>query len=173
MIAHPKAWRVRSLEEVAEVQTGLAKGKSDVKDPVILPYLRVANVQDGFLDLSEVKTIRVAREEIDRYRLRANDVLLTKLGRGFIWHGQIDPCLHQNHVFVVRPKAEALRPEFLTLLTASPYGRRYFLGCAKRTTNLASINSTQLKQFPVLLPPVEEQDALASLSVCGIGGWVH
>jgi type I restriction enzyme S subunit len=173
MIAHPKTWRVKSLEEVAEVQTGLAKGKTDLKDPVTMPYLRVANVQDGFLDLSEIKSIQVGRGELDRYRLRRNDVLLTeggdldKLGRGFIWHGQIEPCLHQNHVFVVRTRSEVLRPEFLALLTASAYGRRYFLGCAKRTTNLASVNSTQLKQFPVLLPSVGEQDAVASL----LGVW--
>ena len=173
MIAHPKTWRVKSLEEVAEVQTGLAKGKTDLNDPVTMPYLRVANVQDGFLDLSEIKHIQVARGELDRYRLRRNDVLLTeggdldKLGRGFIWHGQIEPCLHQNHVFVVRTRSEVLRPQFLALLTASAYGRRYFLGCSKRTTNLASVNSTQLKQFPVLLPSVGEQDAVASL----LGVW--
>ena len=169
MIAHPKDWRVQSLGEVAEVQTGLAMGKTDLRDPVTVPYLRVANVQDGYLDLSEVKRIRVERSEIERYRLRPGDVLLTeggdldKLGRGSIWHGQIDPCLHQNHVFAARTRADVLRPEFLTLVTASSYGRGYFLGCAKRTTNLASINSTQLKQFPVLLPPIGEQDALIAL----------
>jgi len=173
MIAHPKTWRIKSLEELADVQTGLAKGKTGLEDPVTVPYLRVANVQDGFLDLSEVKNIQVGRGEMDRYRLRQNDVLLTeggdldKLGRGVVWHGQIELCLHQNHVFVVRTRSELLRPQFLALLTASPYGRRYFLGCAKRTTNLASINATQLKQFPVLLPSVSEQDAMASL----LGAW--
>jgi type I restriction enzyme S subunit len=134
MIQHPNGWQVKSLEDVAEVQTGLAKGKTDLKDPVTLPYLRVANVQDGYFDLSEIKRISVSRGEVERYLVRANDVLLTeggdldKLGRGFIWQSQIEPCLHQNHVFVVRTQPDVLRPEFLGLLTASPYGRRYFLG---------------------------------------------
>jgi len=169
MIEHPKTWQMRILEEVAHVQTGLAKGKTELKDAVTMPYLRVANVQDGFLDLSEIKSIQVARGDLARYRLRRNDVLLTeggdldKLGRGSIWNAQIDPCLHQNHVFVVRTNADILRPEFLALLTASPYGRRYFLGCAKQKTNLASINSTQLKQFPVFLPPIREQNTISSL----------
>lgn len=169
MIQHPKGWRIKSLEDVAEVRTGVAKGKTDIKDPVSLPYLRVANVQDGHLDLSEIKMIQVARGEIERYRLHAGDVVLTeggdldKLGRGHIWRGQIDPCLHQNHVFAVRLAGGVLKPEFLTLLTASSPGRRYFLGCAKRTTNLASINATQLRQFPVLVPPPREQERLCSL----------
>jgi type I restriction enzyme S subunit len=166
MIRHPNGWTIRSLEELADVRTGVAKGKKDLKDPVTLPYLRVANVQDGFLDLSEMKNIQISRAEVERYRLQPNDVVLTeggdldKLGRGYIWRGQIDPCLHQNHVFAVRIRGDWLRPEFLALLTTSPYGRRYFLACAKRTTNLASVNATQVRQFPVLVPPADEQERL-------------
>jgi len=136
---------------------------------VALPYLRVANVQDGYFDLREVKTITVERTEVDRYRLRKNDVLLTeggdldKLGRGHLWDGQIDPCLHQNHVFVVRTRPEVLLPPFFALQTSGPYGRRYFLSCAKQTTNLASINSTQLKHFPVLIPPLREQHEITAI----------
>ncbi|HEX3625586.1 MAG TPA: restriction endonuclease subunit S [Verrucomicrobiae bacterium] len=169
MIQHPKNWGIKSLEEVAEVRTGLAKGKTDIKDPVRLPYLRVANVQDGHLDLSEIKSIQVARSEIERYRLRSGDVVLTeggdldKLGRGHIWNGQIDPCLHQNHIFSVRVNTQLLKPDFLALLTSSSYGRRYFSSCAKRTTNLASVNATQVRQFPVLLPAIAEQEALCGL----------
>jgi type I restriction enzyme, S subunit len=90
---------------------------------------------------------------------------LDKLGRGDVWKGQIDSCLHQNHVFVVRPDQNRILPEFLSALTSSAYGKRYFLSCAKQTTNLASINSTQLKAFPVLTPPpAEQQQIVAQLS---------
>src|SRR5690606_4567437 len=97
------------LHEVAEVRTGLAKGKANLKDPVELPYLRVANVQDGHIDLTQVKFILVERSQIERYSLRTGDILMTeggdfdKLGRGDVWQGQIPVCLHQNHVFAVRP----------------------------------------------------------------------
>lgn len=169
----PKDWEIRELSEVAIIQTGLAKGKKNLKDVVSLPYLRVANVQDGYFNLSEVKTVEVAKSEVERYRLKPNDVLLTeggdfdKLGRGHIWQGQIDPCLHQNHIFVVRPNPQILKPEFLNALSASPYGRKYFLSCSKQSTNLASVNSTQLKQFPVLLPSLCEQEAITRV----IGSW--
>ena len=166
---YPPDWVVEPLERVADIQTGLAKGRRQLVDPVELPYLRVANVQDGYLDLSEVKTIFVERGRIDRYRLRSGDVLLTeggdldKLGRGTVWRGELDTCLHQNHVFVVRPNLAEVLPPFLSALTSSDYGKRYFLGCAKQTTNLASINSRQLKAFPVLVPPLAEQRKIAAI----------
>jgi type I restriction enzyme S subunit len=86
-----------------------------------------------------------------------------KLGRGDVWRGQIDSCLHQNHVFAVRPKKESVDSFFLSALAASEHGKNYFLSCAKRSTNLASINSSQLKNFPVLLPPLGEQRRIAQI----------
>ena len=165
----PKGWKRVPLHKIADVRTGLAKGKQGLKDAIELPYLRVANVQDGHIDLKEVKTIQVGRADIDRYALRAGDVLMTeggdfdKLGRGAVWGGEIAPCLHQNHVFAVRPDAEYLDSSFLSALSASEYGRNYFLSCAKRSTNLASINSSQLKTFPVLLPRLGEQKGISEV----------
>ena len=165
----PSGWKKKPLEHVAFIQTGIAKGAKKLKNPVELPYLRVANVQDGFLNLSIIKTIEIDKTQIDRYLLQIGDVLLTeggdfdKLGRGSVWKGEIDKCVHQNHVFVARPKPGVIVPEYLSLLTGSPYGKSYFLKCSKQSTNLASINSTQLKEFPVLLPPIDEQIAIANL----------
>jgi len=162
-------WPVLSLQELAEVRTGVAKGKKGLKAPVELPYLRVANVQAGHIDLTEVKTIEVEATQVQRYALQPGDVLMTeggdfdKLGRGDVWEGQISPCLHQNHVFSVRPAPDKLNSYYLAALAASDYGRRYFLSCAKRTTNLASINSSQLKAFPVLLPSLKVQEEIAKI----------
>lgn len=159
----PAGWKKLSLHKVAEIQTGLAKGKKAIIEPVECPYLRVANVQDGHLNLDEIKTIAVARKELTRYSLREGDVLMTeggdfdKLGRGAVWGGQIPNCLHQNHVFAVRPDREKLDPYFLNYQTGSAYGKSYFKSCSKQSTNLASINSSQLKEYPVLLPPLSEQ----------------
>jgi type I restriction enzyme S subunit len=128
-----------------------------------VPYLRVANVQDGHLDLTEMKTIHIRRSEVERYKLQTGDVVLTeggdfdKLGRGFIWRGELDLCVHQNHVFVVRPNRSRVIPEYFSYLAQSAYGKAYFLQVAHKTTNLACINSTKLKAFPVLIPSVDEQ----------------
>lgn len=167
--AAPSGWKKTALDHVAEVQTGIAKGKAINGAAVTLPYLRVANVQDGHVDLSVIKEITLKPAEVDRYSLRKGDVLFTeggdfdKLGRGAVWNGEIEPCLHQNHVFAVRPNPNRLLPEFLAFQAASQYGRRYFQLSSKQSTNLASINSTQLKQFPVLLPPLPEQRKIAEI----------
>ena len=165
----PPSWKIAALEDVAEVQTGIAKGKVINGAGVRLPYLRVANVQDGYVDLSVIKEITVKPSEVQRYSLRAGDVLFTeggdfdKLGRGTVWNGEIEPCLHQNHIFSVRPNRKKLLPDFLAFQAASTYGRHYFQLSSKQSTNLASINSTQLKQFPVLLPPLPEQRKIAAI----------
>jgi type I restriction enzyme, S subunit len=169
MIDIPSDWERISLHKIAHIQTGIAKGSKDVKDPVYLPYLRVANVQDGYLDLSEIKEIEIDRRDIERYLLQDQDILLTeggdfdKLGRGTIWRNQISPCVHQNHVFAVRLDQSVILPYFFAQQTASPYGKQYFLSIAKQTTNLASINKGQLSEFPVLLPPLPEQRKIAEI----------
>ncbi|MFT6777303.1 MAG: type I restriction enzyme S subunit [Paraglaciecola sp.] len=165
----PSGWERKLLVKVAEIRTGVAKGKKGLKDPIEVPYLRVANVQDGHIDLTEIKTIEIERHQLERYSLLKGDVLMTeggdfdKLGRGDVWQSQITPCLNQNHVFAVRVDKSEMEPYFLAALSGSHYGKTYFLSCAKRSTNLASINSTQLKQFPVLLPPLPEQRKISQV----------
>lgn len=134
-----------------------------------MPYLRVANVQDGHFVLDEIKTIDVPIEAIERFLVKDGDLVLTeggdsdKLGRGAIWRGQIKSCVHQNHLFVVRTRPEALDSRFLAFLTQSTRGRAYFQSCSKQSTNLASINSSQLRQFPTALPPLPEQRKIADI----------
>lgn len=160
----PASWKVVPLGDCCEVQTGIAKGRNvEAEQAVSVPYLRVANVQDGRLDLSEMKNITIKRSELSRFSLRPGDVVLTeggdldKLGRGFVWRGEITECIHQNHVFVVRPHLSRLSSEYLAYLTQSPYGKRYFLSVAHKTTNLACINTSKLRAFPVVLPALDEQ----------------
>lgn len=165
----PEGWKRIPLERVADVRSGVAKGKSGLKNPIKVPYLRVANVQDGYINLDDVKEIEIERDNLERYSLKYGDVLMNeggdfdKLGRGDVWRAEITPCLHQNHVFAVRPKQDLIDSFFLAALAASSYGKNYFLGCAKKSTNLASINSGQIKEFPVLVPPIAEQKNIARI----------
>ncbi|HHJ13134.1 MAG TPA: restriction endonuclease subunit S [Gammaproteobacteria bacterium] len=120
---NPKGWVVKSLREVADIGSGVTKGrKLGGQHTVELPYLAVSNVQDGYLDLTKIKTIRVKPDEIEKYRVLPGDFLMTeggdpdKLGRGAIWNGELDVCLHQNHVFRVRCDPDRLLPEYLRSL---------------------------------------------------------
>ncbi|MGA3324295.1 MAG: restriction endonuclease subunit S [Terriglobia bacterium] len=162
---HPFA----SLSDVAEVVSGIAKGRRfNGQRTVTVPYIRVANVQAGFLELSEIKTIEALPAEVKDLTLKRGDVLLTeggdfdKLGRGALWETEIPDCIHQNHIFRVRVNDSKLIPVFFMNYLQNSFARTYFLQCSKRTTNLASINMSQLRALPVPLPPVALQRQFAA-----------
>lgn len=167
--ASPARWAWVRLGNLAEVVGGVTKGR-DLKGRkrLSVPYLRVANVQRGFLALDEMKEIEIAEEELPKYRLERGDVLFTeggdwdKLGRSTIWQAEIEPCIHQNHVFRARLVSSQLDPAWFSAFANSPVGRRYFENAAKRTTNLASINMTQLRNCPMPLPPLAEQKRIVA-----------
>ena len=129
--------------------------------------MRVANVRDGHLDLTEVKAIEIKKTEIEKLRIKVGDLLMTeggdpdKLGRAALWQGEIDLCVHQNHIFKVRSNLEILSPQYLRSLAGSSYGKAYFFRVAKKTTGIASINKTQLSAFPVVLAPLSTQMSFA------------
>jgi len=164
--ANPRAWPRQPLSAVAEVISGVAKGRKLAPSEVVeLPYMRVANVKDSYLDLAEVKTIEIRRSEVEKLLIRHGDLLMTeggdpdKLGRAALWSGEIETCVYQNHVFKVRRDRARLSPAYLRTLAGSAYGKAYFLSVAKKTTGIASINKTQLCAFPVPLPPLPLQRA--------------
>jgi type I restriction enzyme S subunit len=158
-----RAWRDCVLSDIADIQGGITKdAKREVSTDVELPYLRVANVQRGWLDLSQIKTIRVPPDKLPALLLRRGDVLfneggdIDKLGRGWIWEGQIERCIYQNHVFRARLHDADAQPKFISWWGNS-VGLDYFLRAGKQTTNLASINKTVLSNLPILLPSPAEQ----------------
>lgn len=158
----PAHWDVMRLKFFAEVRGGITLGKNyGLQKLFEFPYLRVANVQDGFLDLSNITTVMVPAAEAASCTLQNGDVLMNeggdidKLGRGCVWRMEIANCLHQNHVFCVRPFA--VKSEWLDAWTSTDAAKSYFESRAKRATNLASISGTNIKELPVPLPPESEQ----------------
>jgi len=157
----PEGWSLVSMEQIADISGGRAKD-SKLSDGETLPYLRVANVQRGRLDLAEVKTIICPSERIESLLLQKGDILLNeggdrdKLGRGWIWNNQIERCIHQNHVFKARLACQDIKPEFISHY-ANTEGDRYFQQEGKQTTNLASISLSKVRSLPIALPPAAEQ----------------
>lgn len=156
-------WQRLTLHDIADVVGGITKDtkKQDSNDEEV-PYLRVANVQRGYLDLREIKTIRVPAAKLEATLLRRGDVLfneggdLDKLGRGWVWEEQIPRCTFQNHVFRARLRDPSIQPKFVSWWGNSR-GLDYFLRVGKQTTNLASINKTMLSALPIALPSSREQ----------------
>ncbi|WP_342304808.1 restriction endonuclease subunit S [Methanolobus sp. ZRKC5] len=174
----PVGWKWVKLQELCNLRGGVTKGrKLEGKKKISLPYLRVANVQDGYLDLSEIKYIDVLEGDLEKYRLIKGDILYTeggdkdKLGRGTIWKEQIEDCIHQNHVFRARPYSKNLVSAYIGYFSQTQTAKRYFFKNAKQTVNLASINLTVLSNLPFPFCLLPEQQAIVSeietrLSVC-------
>jgi type I restriction enzyme S subunit len=163
-----RPWPWTTLGEIAEIKGGVTKDSKRQSDPsfVEVPYLRVANVQRGRLDLSEVSAIRVHPDKAKALRLEPGDVLLNeggdrdKLGRGWVWEGQVKDCIHQNHVFRARLNDD-FDPYFVST-HANTWGQAWFEEHGRQTTNLASINLGTLKRLPVPAPPRSEQEAIVA-----------
>ena len=167
----PKHWEVKRLKYYSEVQSGITLGKLYTgKSLVPTPYLLVANVQDGYFDLNDISLLQLPRNIVEQYLVRIGDILVTeggdidKLGRGTVWKGAIDSCIHQNHIFAVRVNREIALEFFVSLAMGADYGRKYFTQTANKTTNLASTNKTKLGNFPIALPPNLEQSQLVDYS---------
>ena len=164
-----KDWPEAKLESLADIVSGITKGrKTKNKNLIEVPYMAVSNVKDGYIDWTTVKTIEATQQEIEQYRLLPDDVLMTeggdpdKVGRGAIIKEPLENCIHQNHIFRVRLDESVILPEFFAEYLQQQRSKRYFLGCAKQTTGIASINMTQLRALPILMPPLSEQEVFFS-----------
>lgn len=164
----PEHWNVGQLKYFVKIRSGITLGKKYAHDIKLkeYPYLRVANVQGEYTELSDVSMISVPEEEAQKYFLRTGELLMTeggdrdKLGRGCVWKGEIVPCLHQNHIFAVTTNELRLNVYYLDYVTTSNVGRSYFDYTAKKTTNLASTNSMTILQFRLPIPPIDEQQKI-------------
>ena len=174
----PQGWSIARLDDITDIQSGIAKGKKNTgKKTCLVPYLRVANVQRAALDLSEIKEIEVVEDDMERYLVTSRDLLITeggdwdKVGRTAIWEGAISPMIHQNHVFRARLYLSDQSEDWIEKYLNSQFARSYFSDSSKQTTNLASINKTQLRSCTIPIPPPQEQDAIIKkanllLSLC-------
>lgn len=163
----PERWEWSHLGVVADVVGGVTKDSAKQSDPtfVEVPYLRVANVQRGRLDLTAVTRIRVSPAKANQLRLLPGDVLLNeggdrdKLARGSVWEGQVDDCIHQNHVFRARVRDGIIDPVLLSWI-GNTLGAGWAERNATQSVNLASISLSRIRRMPVPVPPVDEQSGI-------------
>jgi type I restriction enzyme, S subunit len=159
----PDSWTLATLDDVSDIRSGITKGRRTRGELHAAPFIRAANVQNGYLDLTEIKTLDVTEDEARRFALAPGDVLLIEggnaehLGRGWLWAGELAGAVFQNHVFRARPLRERVLTRYLAHAVAASPAREYCLECAKKTTNLASINKSQISEMPVPVPPQDVQ----------------
>lgn len=165
----PDHWQLRSLKDIADIRSGITLGQTRKRSDNLheVPYLRVANVQRGYLDLEDVAILKATKPEIERFSLRRGDILMNeggdrdKLGRGWVWEGQLQTCLYQNHIFRVR-LYDIDYPARYILYYTNEFARDYFFSVGTQTTNLASMSKSNLAALSIPLAPREEANEVVS-----------
>ncbi len=160
-------WPWVRLRHVASVHGGLTLGKT-YSDGEPYPYLRVANVQDRRLDLADIATIDLPPSIARNFVLEPGDLLMLEgngnpenLGRGTLWYGEIEPCLHQNHVHVVRADRSKVSPEYLDWMVRTPWARWVFAGSGQQV-GIATLSQQKILDLPIPLAPRGEQARLVA-----------
>lgn len=155
-----------TVGEVATVQGGLQVTSKRSALPVETPYLRVANVYRGRIDLSEVKQIRATPAEIDRTRLESGDLLFVEghanpmeVGRVAVWRGDIAGCVHQNHLIRARLDSHRIRPTFAEHFLNTTRGASHFRRSGNTTSGLNTISAGTVRSAPIAVPPMELQQS--------------
>ena len=158
----PSGWVWASVEQLADVISGLTKNPSRETLPLKLPYLRVANVYANELRLDDMAEIGVADNELQKLLVLKNDLLVVEgngspdqIGRVAKWDGSIAPCVHQNHLIKVR--AVVAKPDWMLNWLISPGGRKQIELVSSSTTGLHTLSSGKVGRLPIPLPPVAEQ----------------
>ncbi len=158
----PPGWAWASVGALGSVTGGLTKNPKRASATEQLPYLRVANVQAGRLNLTEVKRIGVFSDELARGSLLPDDLLIVEgngsadqIGRCAIWSGAIAPCFHQNHLIRVRmPEPALARWTLYWLLSAR--GRASIEAVASSTSGLHTLSISKVSQLAMPVAPIGE-----------------
>lgn len=159
----PAGWEEIRIEEFCTVQGGIQK--TPLRRPISqhFPYLRVANVQRGRIDIKELERYELSLAELAKWRLNAGDLLIVEgngseneIGRCAIWRGEVGDCVYQNHLMRVRPEI-CEQVEYLALYLNSPVGIAHMKRLAITTSGLFNLSVGKIRSIPVALPPVSEQ----------------
>ena len=157
------------IELICDVRGGIQKSKNRRPDKNPIRYLTVAHVQRNWIDFSDERFFEVYPDELERWRLLSGDNLVVEgngsadhIGRTAIFRGEIENCVHQNHLIRVRPNQELLDPEYLNLFLNSPEGRGEMLERSRTTSGLFNLSVGRIQTIKVPLPPIEEQKRIVA-----------
>lgn len=163
----PESWEVRRIDELGEVLSGRQRSPH-FTDGESHPYLRVANVFDGYIDDSDVLCMNFSSDEFERYRLRRGDILLNEgqsielVGRNAMYGGVPADCCFQNTLIRFRARCGVYN-RFAYALMQHLFLEGKFSKIATQTTSVAHLGSRRFAALLVGLPPIEEQKRIASI----------
>ncbi|MBO1066427.1 restriction endonuclease subunit S [Dolichospermum flos-aquae UHCC 0037] len=157
-------WERKKLRDLAWVSGGIQKTKNRTPQNFHRPYLTVRNVQRGWLDISDIERFEITSNELSRYQLKWGDILIVEgngsvdhIGRNAIFRGEIEDCIHQNHIIRVRLDIEKVDPEFISLYLNSDIGKTQMIEKAQTTTGLHTLSVSKVEDLEAAIPKLDKQ----------------
>ncbi|WP_329534437.1 restriction endonuclease subunit S [Streptomyces sp. NBC_01450] len=160
----PDDWSEVTVEEAGKIDLGRQRHPSWHTGPEMKPYLRVANVFEDRIDISDVKAMDFS-DTGDRYTLKDGDVLLNEgqsphlLGRPAIYRGIPEGAAFQNTLLRFRPNSWVTSEWALLVFRRHMHTGR-FTKESRITTNIAHLSAARLKTVEFPYPPVDKQEMI-------------
>jgi type I restriction enzyme S subunit len=157
-------WPVHALGEliITGPQNGLYRHSSFYGRGT--PILRIDAFYDGEIeDLNKLKRLQITPEEITRYNLRKNDIVINRvnspdyLGKSVLIPALPEPTVFESNMMRFAISREQLDPHYLICFLQTSLVKRHILGRAKHSINQSSINQEDVGSIPVPLPPLSLQ----------------
>ena len=165
----PRDWRISTVGDEFEVQSGFTINSDRQPRLQKRRYLRVANVQRDFIDLSDVHELEAKEDEFSRRVLAPDDLVIVEghadsmeIGRCARVTAEAAGMTFQNHLFRLRTKGE-IKAGFACMWLNSIYARRFWNARCATSSGLNTINQRALKQLVVPVPSEREQRAIVSI----------
>ncbi len=162
------SWRTKRVSMAGEVQLGRQRAPRYQSGKWTRPYLRVANVFDGYIDFEDILYMDFDERDFARYALRAGDILLNEgqsrelVGRCAMFEGQVDNCCFQNTLVRFRCNDE-LVPEFAFSYFQYLFYRQTFSAVARQTTSIAHLGADTFQKLFIPIPPIKEQKRIVDV----------
>jgi type I restriction enzyme S subunit len=164
-------WVITKMQDlmIGSPQNGLYKPSSFYTTKGT-PILRIDSFYEGKIEhLHSLKRIECSKDEIERYRLHPNDIVINRvnsmeyLGKCGLVEELYEPTVYESNMMRVKVDTSLVNPVYLTKLLCSKFIYTQILKRAKKAVNQASINQKDVNSLEILLPPLELQSKFANI----------
>jgi type I restriction enzyme S subunit len=161
----PEGWVWSTYEQLGRLQLGRQRAPKYHTGPNMRPYLRVQNVFEDRIDLSDVMEMDFPPSDFEKYQLAPGDLLLNEgqspelLGRPAIYRGELPGACFTNTLIRFRA-AEGVSVEFALHVSRHNMLAGRFVDEGTITTNIAHLSLGRLATVEFPLPPTAEQNRI-------------
>lgn len=158
----PEGWSLVALQDVIRrAQYGLSV-KADAKPREGVPMLRMVNIRDGRMDMSDLKHVARDKAELPVYRVRRGDILFNRtnsaelVGKAAVFDLDLE-AVFASYLVRIECDEDLVSSRYLCAWMSSPWGRRWARTVRTDCSNQSNINVSRLQTMPVPVPPLAEQ----------------